>query len=410
MSNLPFHQQPGQSSLSGVLFANGASAPTSIKSNLSASASPSVSNDNTQGYAVGSLWIDTTHNTVFTAASVATGAAVWVQSMASTVTGYSEVTLSNINLSLQKGVNNQFIDYSGTLSGPVVINLVRSGAVAGDAFYIRLRAVAGISGTNTLTIQENGTGSLNMWNVTTTALTRGIKAIFNGTSWETWDVAYPIDAGTTSGDMLYFDGSDWKSKLILPASPSSGDTLYFDGTSWVSLAKGTASQQIRMNAGATAPEWFTASASSPIPSGAIMDYGGTSAPSGWLLCDGSAVSRTTYSDLFTAISTNYGVGNGSTTFNVPDFRGRVGVGTGAGSGLTSRAIGATGGEETHALSEAELASHYHTYTIGSTGGGATQARNLSSGADASFNTSSVGSGTGHNTMQPFLVATKIIKT
>ena len=64
------------------------------------------------------------------------------------------------------------------------------------------------------------------------------------------------------------------------------------------------------------------------PAGVIVDYGGTSAPSGWLLCDGSAVSRSTYADLFTAIATAYGVGDGSTTFNLPDFRGRVAVGLG----------------------------------------------------------------------------------
>src|SRR3990167_4049843 len=64
------------------------------------------------------------------------------------------------------------------------------------------------------------------------------------------------------------------------------------------------------------------------PAGVIVDYGVTSAPSGWLLCDGSAVSRSTYADLFTAIATAYGVGDGSTTFNLPDFRGRVAVGLG----------------------------------------------------------------------------------
>jgi microcystin-dependent protein len=58
------------------------------------------------------------------------------------------------------------------------------------------------------------------------------------------------------------------------------------------------------------------------PSGAIIAFGGISAPSGWLLCDGSAVSRTTYSNLFTAIGTAFGSGDGSTTFNLPDFRGR----------------------------------------------------------------------------------------
>lgn len=66
-----------------------------------------------------------------------------------------------------------------------------------------------------------------------------------------------------------------------------------------------------------------------IPSGAVMAFGGTGAPSGFLICDGSAVSRTTYADLFTAIGIVHGAGDGSTTFNLPDYRGRglVGMGT-----------------------------------------------------------------------------------
>jgi microcystin-dependent protein len=66
-----------------------------------------------------------------------------------------------------------------------------------------------------------------------------------------------------------------------------------------------------------------------VPAGALVAYGGTSAPSGWLLCDGTAVSRTgANANLFAAIGTAYGVGDGSTTFNLPDMRGRVPVGLG----------------------------------------------------------------------------------
>ncbi len=65
-----------------------------------------------------------------------------------------------------------------------------------------------------------------------------------------------------------------------------------------------------------------------MPAGAVTQYAGSGAPSGYLLCDGSAVSRATYSALFTAISTVYGAGDGTTTFNLPDFRGRMPVGVG----------------------------------------------------------------------------------
>lgn len=85
---------------------------------------------------------------------------------------------------------------------------------------------------------------------------------------------------------------------------------------------------------------------------------------GCLLCDGSQQSRSTYSALFAAIGTAYGTGNGSTTFNLPDFRGRTIVGAGAGPGLTARSPGAvtssvTWGEEGHTLNTGEMPSHDH---------------------------------------------------
>ena len=63
-----------------------------------------------------------------------------------------------------------------------------------------------------------------------------------------------------------------------------------------------------------------------VPPGMVLPFAGAAAPEGFLLCDGSAVSRTTYGDLFAAIGTAYGAGDGSTTFNLPDLRGRVAAG------------------------------------------------------------------------------------
>lgn len=80
------------------------------------------------------------------------------------------------------------------------------------------------------------------------------------------------------------------------------------------------------------PSGNLAANTSVTPSGSIIMYGGASAPSGYLLCDGSAVSRTTYASLFSAIGTNYGIGNGTTTFNVPDLRGLFPRGTDNGAG------------------------------------------------------------------------------
>lgn len=97
------------------------------------------------------------------------------------------------------------------------------------------------------------------------------------------------------------------------------------------------------------------------PTGSGSLFYGSIAPSGWLFCDGAAISRVTFSELFGVIGTVFGVGDGSATFNIPDFRGRSVIGVGAGAGLTNRILAATGGLEEVALSEGELASHNHDF-------------------------------------------------
>lgn len=93
------------------------------------------------------------------------------------------------------------------------------------------------------------------------------------------------------------------------------------------------------------------------PSGVINMWATATAPTGWLLCDGSAISRTTYAGLFAVLGTTYGAGNGSTTFNIPDLRTRVPVGKDATG--TFATLGATGGAETVTLTSAEMPSHTH---------------------------------------------------
>lgn len=92
---------------------------------------------------------------------------------------------------------------------------------------------------------------------------------------------------------------------------------------------------------------------SSTPIGTITAYGGSTAPSGWLMCDGSEVSRVEYSLLFDAIGTAYGDGDGSTTFNLPSMAGRTAIGSSA-----SHVLGTTGGEEAHALTASELPKDY----------------------------------------------------
>lgn len=103
---------------------------------------------------------------------------------------------------------------------------------------------------------------------------------------------------------------------------------------------------------------------SVIPPGIIKGFGGPVVPTGWLTCDGAAVSRASFSGLFAAIGTTWGVGDGTTTFNLPDLRGRVPIGAGVGTGLSSRTLAALLGEETHALTVAETPAHTHTPLAG----------------------------------------------
>lgn len=151
--------------------------------------------------------------------------------------------------------------------------------------------------------------------------------------------------------------------------------------------------------------------------GIIEDYGGAVAPSGYLLAFGQAISRTTYSALFAVTGTTYGAGNGTTTFNVPDLRGRVSAGqddmggtsanrlTGAGftGGVDGDVLGGVGGAESHATTAGESPSlDTSTIAVDSTGGGPQSNVLLSA---------SLGNpGTAHNNVQPTIILNKIIYT
>ncbi len=181
------------------------------------------------------------------------------------------------------------------------------------------------------------------------------------------------------------------------------------------------------------------SGSGGAPSGAVVMFAGTTAPSGWQLCDGSAISRVANPSLAAlaaaaGYSAPWGPGDGATTFNVPNYCSRGPICAGTGSGLSTRALGAVGGEESHTLTLAELAhhthsdaghshvdaGHSHSYTAtvsGSTlaagfGGGTVNASTAAAYANISTsyaNISAAGGGSAHNNMHPFFAINFIIK-
>ena len=156
-----------------------------------------------------------------------------------------------------------------------------------------------------------------------------------------------------------------------------------------------------------------------LPIGSIMPYPKAVAPENWLVCDGSEVSRTDYSELFSAIGTTFGVGDGNTTFNLPNIKGKTIVGLDS-SDTDFNQIGKTLGEKTHTLTVAEMPSHNHSmasfnqYNDG-TGGSFAESNKVgrtTSGADGSkginpiFNT---GGDKAHNNIQPSFVLCYMIK-
>jgi microcystin-dependent protein len=162
------------------------------------------------------------------------------------------------------------------------------------------------------------------------------------------------------------------------------------------------------------------------PIGALIDYAGGNGgyiPPGWLNCIGQAVDRVAYAALFGVIGITYGAGDGATTFNLPDFRGRTSFGVDMNYSGQSQATngrittttadlltnGGVGGEETHQLTVPEMPSHNHSYTkpiLDTTNVGPVTGSQYD--AITTTNTGNAGGDQPHNNMPPFMLITKII--
>lgn len=145
-----------------------------------------------------------------------------------------------------------------------------------------------------------------------------------------------------------------------------------------------------------------------LPIGAILPFSSDTIPNGWLLCDGRAVSRTKYAELFKAIGTKHGSGDGSTTFNLPNPKGRTLVGKDS-SDTDFSELGKTGGEKTHTLTVSEMPKHSHNFQFDQTEGSNVTA--VKTGVNNAYAkaTSEAGGNQPHNNLQPYIVTNYIIK-
>lgn len=254
-------------------------------------------------------------------------------------------------------------------------------------------------------------------------------------NWSLFD-ANNLDITTTDACRIrLFVGSYWNFQTTVGNSKNDSQSISPVLSTIASLASSISSAISTAVAAAITALTPTSS----MPSGSVVDFGGATAPSGWLLCDGSAVLITAYPTLFAAIGTLYGVGDGSTTFNIPDCRGRVVAGKDdmggaqanrldtAGSGVDGKTLGGNGGSQNVAITTAQLPGHAHG-VLATNAGSTLTMQNGSTNAFAGLGLGGVptyianapatgtpfiqstGSGVAHNNVQPTIVMNKIIKT
>lgn len=292
--------------------------------------------------------------------------------------------MPNIQVKLRRGTDTEHSSFTGA-EGEVTVDTtndtlrVHDGSTAGGIRLAKLSEVSG--GTGTVTSVDSGTGLTG--GPITTSGTLSLDSIANLSV-----------LGNVSGS----------SAAPVAVEIKDEDAMTSDSATALATQQ-SIKAYVDSNAG--------------IPTGTVSAFAGSTAPTGYALCDGSAVNRTTEAALFAVIGTTYGIGDGSTTFNLPDLRGRVIAGqddmggtsanrlTNQSGGLNGDTLGATGGSETHTLTTAEMPSHTHAGTQQS----GLQA-DLGSGRltnDAGNLTGATGGDQAHNNVQPTIILNYIIK-
>lgn len=244
--------------------------------------------------------------------------------------------------------------------------------------------------------------------------------ITTGQTFSSGDQVTSTKLNDIANQATFTSATDTTDNSTLTLSASGKLKVKDDGIGSTQLATDAVETINIKDAQVTSDKLATSAITALTPAGLVLPYAGSSAPSGYLVCDGSAQSRTTYATLFGIIGTTYGTGDGSTTFNVPDLRGRVIAGqddmggssanrlTGLTGGVDGDVLGGTGGAETHTLTSAEM---QHTNSISRTthllldGPQSVQAASSNDTGNVSASTASA-----HNNVQPTIILNYIIKT
>ncbi len=220
-----------------------------------------------------------------------------------------------------------------------------------------------------------------------------------------------------NGDLSLHGDNVYISNVVTPTSNgAAANKQYVDtqvATKQNTLVSGTNIKTINNQSLLGSGNINIASGNDTLPIGAIVPFSGDSIPTNYLLANGSAVSRTTYSELFDVIGTTYGSGDGSTTFNLPNLKGRIPVGLDD-SDTSFDTLGETGGEKTHKLTISEMPSHTHDQYVTANNGNQAIRRDYSSdGSSAMFPqgcaTASTGGSQAHNNLQPYITQKYLIK-
>lgn len=318
-------------------------------------------------------------------------------------------------------------------SPPTGLIVFQTDATSG--FYYYTGSVWQCLSTSTGTVTGTGTsGQVSYWDGTTSQTSSANLTLNSGT--------LQIGSSGTDG-ILKLYSEQGTTDYTVTIQPSTNTAANFT----ITLPTNVGSNgQVLSTTGSGNLAWTNPSESGT-PSGVIMQYAGSSAPTGYLICNGSAVSRTTYSNLFAVIGTTYGAGDGSTTFNLPDLRGRFPVGYYS-SDASFDALNEKSGEKTHTITSAELPAHTHSVdppstttssdgshthdykdyyndselsddanqrTVGSDDKSYSSRTSEPNGAHthtlniASFNSGSTGTGTAMNVLPPYIVLNYIIK-